>query len=277
MRNLAILKPLFVVIAGLAFLASAAGVLFPRMYDPVVPASIQPGIFTQDLVVAIGSLVAMALAAGLGPRDVRKAVTILGILGFFFYAFGIYGIEQVYTPLHVVYLAVWAASFYALAYGLVSLDGDEIARWELPSWLRRGAAGYGILVAVVFNVLWIGQLIPLIRSADRIEYLFSVYVIDLVFIMPAFAIAAVLALRRRWLGVVGIPALFVLGVGILSPLALAEWLKPVRYGMPTDAGGLALFGGLAASFLAFTGIYFAAWRPVADRHRSGRTVELRGS
>lgn len=263
MRNLAANKLIFFVTATLALVAGVAGVAFPAMYAALVPTSILPGVFTQDVMVVAAGLVMLALTMGLQAKDVRKAVVILGVLGFFFYAYAIYGIEQVYTPLHILYLAVWAASFYGLAYGLVSLDYAEIARWELPGSLRVAAAWYGVLIAIVFNALWIGRLIPLIRSADRIDYLFSVFIIDLVFIMPAFVIAAALALARRGLGIAALPALFVLGVGILSPLALAEWLKPVRYGMPTDGGSLVLFGGLSALFFVFAAAYLAAWRPGA--------------
>ena len=260
-RNLSLNKTLFIVTGILSLVAAGMGVLTPEMYDPVVSARIIPGVFTQDLLVIAAALVMIFLAALMQQEDYRKAIVIFGVLGFLFYAYGIYAIEQVYTPLYPLYLAILALSFYVLAYGLASLQGSEIEDLAQPASVRYGAAGYGVFVAVMFNFIWIGQLIPLLQEGDRIEYTFSVYIIDLVFIMPAFVITAFLAVRNRAVGIVGLPALFVLGLCILSPLALAEMLKPSRYGMPTDPGQFWLFGVLSLVFLIFAAAYLITLRP----------------
>jgi len=257
-ENLAFNKTLFLLTGVLSLIAAVVGVLNPGMYDPVVSPRIMPGVFTQDLLVVVAALVMILLAAQMRRGDYRKAIVIFGILGFLFYAYGIYAIEQVYTALYPLYLAILASSFYVLAYGLASLKPAAIEELALPPVLCYGAAGYGVFIAVMFNFIWISQLIPLLRTGDRIEYTFSVYIIDLVFIMPAFVIAAVLAVRKRALGVVGLPALFILGVGILSPLALAEVLKPSRYGLPMDPGGFWLYSILSLVFLVFAAVYLIA-------------------
>jgi hypothetical protein len=260
-KNLAFNKTLYLLTGVLSLVAAVAGVLDTGMYGPVVSARIMPGVFTQDLLVILGSLVMVGLAARMRSDDYRKAITIFGILGFLFYAYGIYAMEQLYTALYPLYLAILALSFYALAYGLASLERSAIEGLELPSILRYAAAGYGVFIAVMFNFIWIGQLIPLLQRGDRIEYTFSIFIIDLVFIMPAFVIAAVLAVRKRALGVVGLPALFIVGVGILSPLALAELLKPVRYGLAVDPGEFWLYAVLSLVFLVFAAVYLIALKP----------------
>ena len=259
-KNLALNKTLFLTTGMLSLVAAVMGVLDPGMYDPVVSARIMPGVFTQDLLVIVASLIMILLAALMQQDDYRKAIVILGILGFLFYAYGIYAIEQVYTTLYPLYLAILALSFYVLAYSLASLKRPAIEELELPPILRYGSAGYGIFIAVMFNFTWISQLVPLLRMGDRIEYTFSVYIIDLVFIMPAFVIVAVLAVRKRAVGVVGLPALFILGVGILSPLALAEVLKPSRYGIPVDPSEFWLYGILSLVFLIFATVYLITLR-----------------
>ena len=119
---------------------------------------------------------------------------------------------------------------------MASIKGDAVEKLTLPAYARYGAAVYGVIIAVMFNIIWFSALTPLLQTGDRIEYTFSVYIIDLVFIMPSFVIAAYLALRRKYVGVVGLPALFILGIGIISPLALAEIIKPGRYGMAANSG-----------------------------------------
>ena len=260
-KNLAINKTLFIITGLLSLVAAVMGVLDPGMYDPVISARIMPGVFTQDLLVIVAALVMILLAVWMRQDDYRKAIVIFGVLGFLFYAYGIYAIEQVYTALYPLYLTILALSFYVLAYSMSSLNSAAIEALELTPALCYGAAGYGIFIALMFNFLWISQLVPLLRTGDRIEYTFSVYIIDLAFIMPAFVIAAVLAVRKRAVGVVALPALFVLGVGILSPLALAELLKPSRYGIPVDPGEFWLYGILSLVFLVFATVYLIGLRP----------------
>ncbi len=112
----------------------------------------------------------------------------------------------------------------------------------------------------MFNFIWISQLIPLLQTGERIEYTFSVYIIDLVFVMPAFVITALQALRKHIVGIIGLPALFVQGIGILSPLALAELLKPSCYGMPLVIGEFWLYCILSMVFLILSTLYLTALR-----------------
>lgn len=245
-----------------ALIAAAGGLANPAMYEAVVSREIMPGVFTQDLVVALAALLMLVIAITFGGSGVARPIIQFGILGFFFYAYGIYAIEQVYTSLYPLYLAVLALSVYGLALGLASLRTPFWSRLSVPNWMRYVAAAYAIFIAIMFNFIWLGQLQPLIQNADRIEYTFSVYVIDLSFIMPAMAIAGILALRRHALGIVSLPALFILGAGILSPLAIAELIKPARYGLTTNTGDLLLFGILSLIFLALTAVYLARLRPV---------------
>jgi|GEM_PF-3398425 ABC-type antimicrobial peptide transport system permease subunit len=76
--------------------------------------------------------------------------------------------------------------------------------------------------------------------------------------MPAFVITAFLAIRKKALGLTGLPALFILGAGILSPLALAEVLKPVRFNMQVNPGDFWLFSILSMIFLALSAVWLTA-------------------
>lgn len=218
-KNLSLNKKLFLFTGVVALIAAVMGVFKPEMYNPLVSARLIPGMFAQDVLVILAAFVLIVLAMLLQQDDYRKLIIIYGILGFFFYAYGIYAIEQVYTSLYPLYLTIMACSFYVLIYTMSSLDKSVIEELKLAPVIRYVAAGYGIFIALMFNFTWISQLVPLLQTGERIEYTFSVYIIDLVFIMPAFVIAAFLAIRKRAVGVIGLPALFILGVGILSPLA----------------------------------------------------------
>ena len=265
LRHVLMNRILFVSTGILSLAASLVGVIYPQIYDPVVSAKIVPGVFTQDLIAILASLILLVLAASLRQDQYRKTIVIFGILGFLFYAYGIYAMEQIYTPLYPIYLAIFGLSFFGSAYSLSSLDRSGVETLTIPSGLRYGAAGYGFLIALIFNLIWFSQLIPLLKTGERIEYTFSVYIIDLVFIMPAFVMAGVMAIRQRALGLVGLPALFIVGAGILSPLALAEVIKPSRYGLPFVPGDFWLFTILSGVFLILAVVYLLALRPTRQR------------
>ncbi|MFW5688948.1 MAG: hypothetical protein ACOC1U_05175 [Spirochaetota bacterium] len=260
MTTLTTNRILWVLTALAALVASLVGVMQPSIYDGLVDPAIMPGVFTQDLLVLVASIVLIVLAFVARAESYRVQIVIAGILGFFFYAYGIYAMEQVYTMWYYLYLLVLALSFYALIYQLSTFDYTAVALMELPPVVRIFCGAYAVFVAVMFNVIWIVRLYPLLVAGDRIENTFSIMVIDLVFIMPSMAIAGLLAIRRRPLGTVGVPALFVLGIGILTPLALGELLKPVLYDMPTIPGELRLYATLSLVFLALTVLYLATLR-----------------
>jgi len=248
-------------VALLSLIASGVGVLHPSVYDGLIPASIRPGVFTQDLVAIALSVVLGLLAVSDRSDLVRKRIVAHGILGFLFYAYGIYAIERMYNALYPLYLALFGASLFVLVYSAATVPTNATARLAVPSWTRILGAGYGLVIAVMFNIIWFSQLAPLLRGGRQIDHLYSIYIIDLSFIMPAFVIAALFALRRHPVGVMGLPALFVVGVGILSPLALAEWIKPARYDLPSDIGALTLYGVLSASFIILAGLFLVLIGP----------------
>lgn len=254
------------VVTGVASLvASIMGVHDPAMYEGLVDAAILPGVFTQDIVVIVGAALLIVLSVVMKDTSYRLQVVNLGILGFLFYAYGIYAMEQVYTMLYPLYLAIFALSFYTLIYGFASISGATVAELELPPAVRFVSGGYGIFTAVMFTIIWMLQLIPLLRTGNRIENTFSIFIIDLCFIMPAFVMTAVMAFRKYALGIVGLPALFIVGVGILSPLALAEQLKPVLYDTPMNTGDFWMWAILSVVFLVFAVVYLVTLRPIVRR------------
>ena len=261
-------RVLWIVTAVLAIVAAAVGIVNPHIYGGVVAEEIVPGVFTQDLVVLVAAVALLGLAIRTRYEHVKSLVVITGILGFFFYAYGVYAIEQVYTELYFVYLAVLGLSLFTMVSTLGSLDYDLVTAYRLPSVVRIACAIYAIFVAIMFTVIWTSALVPLIREGFRKEFTFSIYVIDLSFIMPAMAVSGIMALRKRPLGIVGVPALFVLGAGILSPLALGELLKPALYGLPTIASELWLYLILSVVFLGLTVLYLAAMRLPAAGSRA---------
>lgn len=254
--HLRMIRTIWFITAVSAMTAALVGIFDPSIYDGLVTRRIIPGVFTQDLLVFDGAVILLLLSMTLRNNRPRSIIAATGIMGFFFYAFGIYAIEQIYTHFYPLYLFVLGISFFGMIHTLSHVNFTKVDSLRLPAIVRYICAGYAIFVALMFTAIWVGQLMPLIRQGYRIEYTFSVYIIDLAFIMPALAICGIMSFRGLPLGTIGVPALFILGAGILSPLALAELIKPRRYGLPTNWGELWLYLILSLVFLVLIGVYF---------------------
>jgi hypothetical protein len=248
LRSLHTHKILWLVAALLSLVVAVAGVVEPDIYARVANSEIMPGIVSQDWATIVASLLLLVLALRTGDESAKSQIVILGILGYLFYAYGVYAIERIYTVLYLVYLAIFGLSLYAIAYGVASILPGARQGTTLGRTMRWLSVGFSLFIALMFNALWISNLLSLIQSGEKPEYLYSVYILDLTFIMPAFVITALLSARNEGLGLLLTPAMYVLGFGLLLPVGLGELLKPM-YGSAPDPGGLSLYLGLSILFL----------------------------
>jgi len=257
-------KALWSITSAIALSVALIGVLRPDIYAEVTTPAILPGVFTQDLLVIFASILSLLLLFGMQEKSRVRQIVQMGIMGFFAYAYGVYSIEQIYTLVYPAYLAVFGAAVFILAYNFSCFRHAT----EPPVRLRKAvllpSAVFAVVIAVMFNAIWLGQLLPLIRNGSRLDFLYSIYIIDLSFVMPAFVIAAIMALRGAQVGLAALPVLFILGAGILSPLALGELVKPIRYDAAFTASEFWLYAVLSLAFLGATTLYLAALRSGAD-------------
>jgi hypothetical protein len=212
--------------------------------------------------------------------DPKSTLVALGLLGYLFYGYGIYVIERVYNVLYLNYLAVFGTSAWLLALGAVRLVRQVGDQASMPRRFARIAGAGALLQPLVFYPLWVGMLIPLMVHRDQIDSLYSVFILDLVFIMPAFLMVAVGLFRTRGWALVLAPVMFVLGAVLIFSLALGELAKPA-FDSPITLTGLLppalltiLFGVLAVVHLTRlrfrdlvpprAGLGAAATSPVGD-------------
>ncbi|MBN2411787.1 hypothetical protein JXQ31_08845 [candidate division KSB1 bacterium] len=249
-RNMGKLKILWFSTAFLAFITALAGVVYPGIYYMVVSTKILPGVLSQDLMTLVASALVLFLVFRMKENDKIKQIVILGILGYLFYGYGIYVIERLYNILYLVYMAIFGLSFYTLIFSITEIRKETLQKVKLPGAIRIISVVFLLFNPLIFYPLWISQLLPLIRFGQKIEFMYSIYILDLCFIMPAFVMLAVMTARNKGLGLVLTPALFVLGFTLLAPLAVGEFLKPLLFHQPMDTAGMWLFLCLSILFLS---------------------------
>ena len=224
--NLGRHRLLWVLIGILAVSAATTGVAFPGIYSGIVSPELLPGAYAQDLISAVASVALISLAWTSRDGRPKGQILQLGLLGYLFYAYGIYVIERAYNGLYLLYMAIFTLTFWALVSAGICLRRNTQLP-GLPRALRIASASGALLQPMIFYPLWIAMLLPLMSTRNQIDSLYSIYILDLCFIMPAFLLLAVLTYRAHPLGLLLLPAMYVLGFTLIFSLALGELVKPL--------------------------------------------------
>jgi len=249
-KNLRTNKILWYSAAIISIAVALIGIVNTGIYDDVTTDKVMPGVLSQDVFTVILSALVLSVGYGIKEEDTKKQTLMIGVMGYLFYGYGIYSIEQIYTALYLFYLAVFGISAYALVYFIHSLEWDKIEDITAPKWVRMSSLVFLIITPLIFIPLWSSQLIPLMQTGDKIEFLYSVYILDLSFIMPTFLIIAYQLFKKNKFGYLFTPSIFIVGLMVLAPLSLGEAFRSLIYDQSMD---MAMFG----LFLVFSLIYLA--------------------
>jgi hypothetical protein len=248
-RNLERNKQIWVLIGALTLITSFAGVYNPNIYDEVLDRSILPATLAQDALAFITALIVIGLSLRVKESQFKLHLVIIGCLGFFFYAYMIYAVERLYTVFYMIYLAIIGLSFYSIIYTIISFDHKVFQLVKLPKKVRRFSSYYNMFSAVTFSAIWVSQIIPLIQTRTKPEFLYSIYIIDICFILPSLFLSGLLASRNKGLGVSMLLPTSIIGLMILAPLWLSEATKPAFYGLPINYPEMSLFLVVSTIFL----------------------------
>jgi hypothetical protein len=101
---------------------------------------------------------------------IRRQIIALGLLGYLFYAYGIYVIERAYNGLYLVYMAIFALAFWAMALAGAHLRRD-LGAPSLPNPLRIISASGAILQPLISALDWDAPSAHAHRRADRLPLL----------------------------------------------------------------------------------------------------------
>jgi hypothetical protein len=180
-----------VIVAGLAALAAAAGLLGIAYRD--VPAMVEQAQAADlaTLFVAVPLLVIALMR--------RSPLVVAATLAYLGYTYAIFSFEIVVNPFAPIYIAILSLSVWALALRVRELVAVEV-RANVP---RRTTAGFLALVAALFGALWLSDIAGSIASGSLPPSVAAlavptsaVYALDLGFVLPLFFVAAVGLVRR---------------------------------------------------------------------------------
>ena len=227
------MRPAYVLSALVAVLSAAVsgiGLAFPGVYRDNWGSGTAAG---NDLVTLAAAVPLLALSLAWSARgSVRGRLLWLGALYFMIYnyAFYVFGISV--TRLYVPWIATFVFAAYAFALGLGNLDVEAIHGWFSPRTPRRIVAAFMLFVAVMVGYLWISQWVKFLRTGtvpavNGSAFAYQVIAaVDLIFLVPIYALAGYLLWRRRpWGDVLGVVALVqgAIYLAVMAAVCVAGW------------------------------------------------------
>ena len=254
-QNLGKNRILWFSVALLSLIAAFIGVANPGLYSHVVSTELMTGILSQDLITIAASIFVLFLTVRIKEEDSIKQIVILGIVIYFFYGYGIYVIERFYNVLYFVYMAIFGLSFYSIIYSVANIHKEMLPNIQLPKTIRSVSVGFLLINPLIFYPLWIIKLLPLVQSGQKIEFLYSIFILDCCFIFPLFIIVAIMAAKNEGLGLLLTPALLIKGFTLIFSVALGGILQ-LLFHQQVDAKELWLYLGLSMVFLILSVEYF---------------------
>jgi hypothetical protein len=168
-------------------------------YDPVV--LVREGVIWDVINLFIG-LPLLVFAVVLALRNSLRGKLLLGgLLAYFFYVYLMYATMMAFNPLFLVYVAIFAFSLVGF---LLNMSGIEVSRLPShfpPRFPRTAFIIFSLTLSVALVVLWIGRIIPIMRTGRFPEELAGIatletQALDLGFIVPLALSSAVLLWRR---------------------------------------------------------------------------------
>ena len=211
--------------ALLTILTAATTLADVSVYDDALMPSLLLGTLGFDAMSLVAGAALIACLWALERKREQFWLAWLGLQSYLLYAYSIYSLGLVYTRLYFLYVAIVGLSAYALAGFALHFDSRKLRDWR-PMPLPRKTMGVVLVVTgMAFAVGWI---VVLADSLLRREPLAAgiVIVLDLAFSLPLLVIAGLLLYRRRPLGDLLAPGVFLLSAAITLAVAVGEFMRP---------------------------------------------------
>ena len=253
------------IVAGLQALQSAAGLLVHNLYrDNALVAASWWG---NDLVTLVGAtplLVAALIGARRGSR--RARLVWMGMLAYSLYNAAFYLFGAAFNSLFLVYAAVFTLSGFALLFGLLSIDVNQIEKQMAGRLPRRVVGGFMVGVALLLGGFYTAQWLQYVLTGTVPAVLDAVGIhtnliaaLDLSMVVSVGLLGGVWLWRRRPWGYVVAVLWTVKGSVYMAALSAAT-TTTILLGPADDATQLLLWvpigvGCLGASLVLLNGLH----------------------
>ena len=169
------------------------------------------GIAQDYVTLFIGISLLIIGLVGTLKGSLRWRLVLSGTIGYFFVTYLFYLTMGMYNYLFLVYAALLALSFFALATTLLSFDVEKLKSSYSTEKPLRFSAGFLIFNVVMIALLWLSVILPpLIDGSlypDGLNHYTTLIVqgMDLGLLLPICLVSAILLIKKKALGYLLVP------------------------------------------------------------------------
>lgn len=195
-----ILNRLTFLIAVLAGIASAGGLIIPDLYrdNSFYRAAWQ----ANDVVTLFLTPVLVVSFLHYRRESVSAQLVWLGLLLYMFYNYAFYLFGAAFNWFFPIYAALFTLSLYAILCGVLEITGAPVSKWLLSPPNRRLIATFLMLVAVPLAVVELLQYWRFVLSGITPEFPPLIMALDLALVLPNTILAAWLLIGKKMWGTV---------------------------------------------------------------------------
>lgn len=206
----------------------------------------------QDIVsafIAVGIII-VAVLNSIKPGFL-KSVTLIGLVWYFLYAYGLYVMQGAYTSIYPLYLVIFSLSVYAMIMGLISYNIEDISDLLLSKKLRTMLIIFFLIIVAFLTPIWTMKMfsdVNLRQPGDT----YAVFIMDLGVVFPAMIITVYLLVKKHGFAIIMAGICLIKTFTLCLSWTFAEWINPVG-GQPVElqmAGTSAVLSTLGLILLA---------------------------
>jgi len=240
-------------LSSLVIIASCIGLFLPETYAKETPDWIAQAIGQDiiDLFLITPVLVISAIFAYTGNKIARLVWS--GSLFYLIYSYVIYCFAVHFNSMFIIYCLILGLSFYLFVYFLISHSKKSVSNWFKNKIPNKITGIYLIVIACLFYILWLSELIPAICINSSPKSLIDtglltnpIHVLDLSVCLPALFITGLLLLRKHYLGLLLTFPMLVFSVLMDITIIVLVIVMKIK-GLETNLGLTILMGLLAVA------------------------------
>jgi hypothetical protein len=251
------LKPYLIlagILAVLMLITAFAGTFFPAIYSDFTRPQRVAESQGQDVVTLFIALPLLLVAARLTRRgDVRGPLFWVGALGYVLYVYLIYAYGGLYNILFPTYVAIMGLCIFSIIGVLNGVDADAVHAHVKASALRKVVAAYFLGTVLLLTFIWGAAVTNAIITKTPDEGTL-IYVTDLAFVLPVFALAGVWLWQRKPWGDVLAGVMLVKAVTLGLSIAVGQVIAYAQ-GVGGDLFLAAFFGAFTVVGIITAGLY----------------------
>lgn len=280
---------LALIAAGMALFWQAEGnsFLFTTLYGEKVQIYGQ-GVYEHDTIFSAGAslgadLVALFVALPLlilsfilyRRGSLRGGFLLASALAYFLYYGASLGLVVAYNGLYLVYLALFAASFFAFLLSLTMFDLATLPVRFSPRLPQKGLAIFMFVTGIGVGFIWLSDVVHALLTngvpeALGIHISLITYTLDVGIIAPSAMVAGYQMLRRAPLGYL-LSGVLTIMLSLIGAMVIGQTVMQLRIGVVLSSGQLI---GKVATWVVMGGC--AVWLSIAFlRNLSNSTTPIK--